>query len=188
MNIRRGLIRLWVVSSAIWIAGVVAVAMHDPNMRDQGAGDGWEDASGSAPNGPAPAFSIKRDAPPITFTPVAPHGGYDDDPLVPDPRTAAQPYPFTSAIWKYASVALGAPLALFVFGAGACWVAIGFGSDAAARLPESMPPSAPAEVARNRRWWRILLPLTALFVGPHLGNDGLAATFLVVALLPACLR
>jgi hypothetical protein len=90
MNVRRGLIRLWLFASALWIAGVVTVAMNDANLHWTGslsvavpvaAGPAQPSPTAGAPsaqpaetndadwgNDPIQGGSAQQAAPAVTFT------------------------------------------------------------------------------------------------------------------------
>ena len=192
MNVRRGLIRLWVFASAIWIAGVVLAAVYDPKLQQSEPENPF--AKYVEPQPPTPAapktFSFEDALPsndqaaPATQQEANPWG----DLSVPAGQEPDQGTDIRRTLSKHAMVAFGPPIILLMLGAGVGWVAAGFKSDTSPSVPNPEPPPDPGATARNRRRWRILLPLIALCAVPYLGNDQLAATFVVVALIPPCLR
>jgi hypothetical protein len=171
MNIRRGLIRLWVFASVIWIASIGAVAVSDPDVLPAAEAENPYAKYVAAPDpatdeddpyakyvaAPDPATEKKakpaKAAPradgliPVEGDPFADEKKAKPDNMVMSgikgaaaahsPPSNSNAGKFRSAIWKYAGVALGVPIIVLIFGAGAGWVAIGFKADAGPQTKSS---------------------------------------------------
>lgn len=155
MNFKRGLIRLWVFASVIWIIGVVMVAIDDPKLHRSdivsvdSLPDDWTPVRPPSSN-----YVVGEEVPaPILPAPGKPGHDPNKDPNLepvdhdpfafmdskPQAKSAIAdgsiPLPLPrdaillrTAIWKYARLAFGVPIAVLILSAGFWWVMIGFRS------------------------------------------------------------
>jgi hypothetical protein len=143
MIVRRGLIRLWIVSTTLWVVAVEGVAVQqdwpwwvtdqvvleppDPTFHDQ-PGLGVPVKGNPFSNDPH-ATDPDWDA-----LPVCPHwisGEKQGEGICRESRRQIAVYWLASAgsaMWRNADLALGVPFAVLVLGCAAWWVAMGFRS------------------------------------------------------------
>jgi hypothetical protein len=147
MNNRRGLIRLWVFASAIWIALIVTVAIFDlkthwggPSQRQKPTVEAAEPENPYAKYVASPGAEARE-----------PGGDWwKNDPVTSGAAPPEHDGMLLSAVWKYAALTTGVPIILLGFGAGVWWVVIGFKSDVPPRIMKPEPPSEPDVATRKQ--------------------------------------
>jgi hypothetical protein len=141
MNVRRGLIRLWMVFTITWILTVEGFAIVEWSNHGDGP---WWNSSALVVEHPDRAYLVPVTGNPFANRPEAPSVDWTVIPICPewmaDPENHDQgicrlsrmriAYEWTAsalgAMWGSAGIAFGVPLAILVTGCVLWWVARGF--------------------------------------------------------------